>query len=221
MADPERAKEQSRYYRLITEEFLRRRGAPLILAPGDFPVLAGWEARRIPLDAVLEGIRGAFEFLSMKGRPARGLKLKYCEPFVDRALAQHKERRAGAGRSAAAPMPGAAQTAKRARALAAVEAWLASAGGTELELRARLERATELLRCPVPDEAALERLDGEVDELLRAEGDPGRLKILRKEEAAARLRPGSGPDIDGLAGKRLAKEEREKRRVPYFSLFYY
>ena len=58
---PVEISDQSEYYRRIAKEFLQRRGAPFFLSPRDMAVIAGWEARRVPLAAVLEGIDRAFE----------------------------------------------------------------------------------------------------------------------------------------------------------------
>ena len=47
---------QSGYYREIARAFLGRRGWPLLLSPKDQAAIAAWEADRVPLPVVLEGI---------------------------------------------------------------------------------------------------------------------------------------------------------------------
>jgi len=86
---------QSGYYQTIAREFLRRRGAPLLLSPRDQAVIAAWEEKRVPLDVVLEGIGRTFDGLRIKGRGSRGVSLLFCERQVEAALAQHRDRSAG------------------------------------------------------------------------------------------------------------------------------
>ncbi len=217
MENLECAEEQGLYYRKIAAVFLSLRGAPLMLSPGEFSVIAGWEKREIPLDAVLDGIQAYFEYVRSKGRSARGLRLRYCEPAVDRAFAQYRERRAGGRPSAEQAMT---RPKKSVRALAEVEACLRGVDRSEAELISLLERAAAALRRPEPDEGALEALDESVDGCLRAKADPVRTRALKKEIAAS-LSPGTGIDPARVIDIRLAKEMRERLRIPYFSLFYY
>lgn len=217
MENLECAEEQGLYYRKIAAVFLSLRGAPLMLSPGEFSVIAGWEKREIPLDAVLDGLQAYFEIVRSKGRSARGLRLRYCEPSVDRAFAQYRERRAG-GRPSSEPAE--IRPKKSQRALAEVEACLRNLDRSEAELFALLERASAVLRRPDPDEGALEALDEAVAGCLRTKADPVRVRALKKEISAA-WSPGSDIDPARVVDIRLAKEMRERLRVPYFSLFYY
>ncbi len=218
MENLEHGEEQGLYYRKIAGLFLSLRGAPLLLSPSEFSVIAGWEAREVPLDAVLEGIQAYFEYVRSKGRSARGLRLRYCGPSVDRAFAQYRERRAGGrpstGRTVPAPRP------KKEQALAAVEECLGRLDGRDEDLVPLLERAAGLLRQAGPDEAMLEGLDEAVEARLRSKADPVRTKALRKEILSS-LPPGSDIDPVRVMEVRLAKEMRERLRIPYFSLYYY
>ncbi len=49
------------YYRAVEEEFLRRRGAPLLLSPRDWALIGDWQAAGIPLRIVLQGIANVFD----------------------------------------------------------------------------------------------------------------------------------------------------------------
>jgi len=215
MAESRYGDKRGIYYRRIAGDFLAGRGSPLLLAPGDFSVIANWEKKGIPLDVVLEGIKNAFEYLRSKKRPVKGLKLKYCEPFIDRAFAQYRERKAGNRRP-----QGESRAQKKHRAFAAVKACLERTDRSENELVSILERALQALRQTRSDEEELERLDAAVGDLLRRKAEPGRLEGI-KREAASTMKRDSAIDPDSVARTRLIKEIRERLKIPYFSLFYY
>jgi len=206
---------QSGYYQAIARDFLKRRGAPFFLSPRDLAVVAAWEADRIPLEVVLEGIGRAFEGRRDRSRGTKGLPLAFCDAQVRRAMAQHADR--GAGRKTAAASPRAAKTA---RARHEVERCLSGLAEEEPGLRPLLETAGRLLAEEPPDEEALERIDEEVDEVLwrrAAATGRGRTKRPRAGEGAATR----SVDSEAAARMRLVKDERRKLRVPYVSLFYY
>ncbi|HEV8701966.1 MAG TPA: hypothetical protein VGV60_11905 [Candidatus Polarisedimenticolia bacterium] len=71
------------YFQSIEEEFVRRRGAAMLLSPRDWNLIAEWKAAGIPLRVVLQSIRNvfdAFERRSAKGR--RINSLSYCRQEV-------------------------------------------------------------------------------------------------------------------------------------------
>jgi hypothetical protein len=180
---------QSAYYQAIAREFLRRRGAPFILSPRDLDVIADWELRRIPLGVVLEGIGRAFDGLRNRSRGTRGLPLSFCENQVSKALAQHRDRHAGRGKPAV-PRASKAEKARR-----AVEAFLAGLRSEVGDLRLLFE-------------AALERIDEDVNEALW--------------QQAARETPGAARDEEDAATRTaLLKALRVRRKIPYVSLYYY
>ena len=78
------------YCEQIEREFFRFKGRPGTLSPADFNRALEWFRAGIPLDAVLEAIPDAFQAQD-SGRNA-GVEevntLRYCEPFVERALAR-------------------------------------------------------------------------------------------------------------------------------------
>src|SRR5512135_639186 len=86
---------QSGYYQEIARAFLKRRGGGLVLSAKDMAVIAAWEEKRVPLDAVLEGIERAFDGLKTRGRATRSVPLALCDRAVESAFAQHRERNAG------------------------------------------------------------------------------------------------------------------------------
>ncbi len=207
-------KGQSGYYQTIAREFLARRGAPFFLSPRDQSAIASWESRRVPLQVVLEGIGRAFEGLKTRGRGTKGVSLAFCDRQVDAAMAQHLDRAAGRG-NAAGPRPG-----KKDRARREVEKGLLGLAPDDREIARLLEAALEILDASKPDEAALERIDSEVEELLW-----GRATEQEKRAAAAEVRKGlrgRRPEgLEALIRRQVVKESRVGRKIPHVSLYYY
>ena len=206
---------QSEYYQAIARDFLRRRGGPFFLSPRDLAVIAAWEADRVPLDVILEGIARAFEGRRDRSRGTKGIPLAICDAQVRRAMAQHADR--GAGRKRAVTS---LRAEKAAAARHEVDRCLSGLAEGEPGLRPLLETARRLLAAERPDEEALERIDEEVDE------------VLWRRAAAASRGPtkrgatGAGAstktvDSEAATRTRLVKDERRKHKVPYVSLFYY
>jgi hypothetical protein len=207
--------EQSGYYQAIARDFLRRRGAAFFLSPRDLAVIAGWERDRIPLRVVLEGVARAFDGPRDRSRGTRGLPLSFCDSQVRKAMAQHADRGAGRPRSAASP-----RAKKAGQARKEAERCLRGLGEGDAELRTLLGEAVGLLAREPLDEPAHERIDEAVDELLcrrapRADGE-------RREQKSPRELAGSvGAATEAAARMRLVKDERQKHKVPYVSLYYY
>lgn len=207
-------KERSGYYQSIARAFLARRGAPLLLSPRDQALIAGWEARRIPLRVVLEAIGRAFDGLKSRGRGTRGVSLAVCARQVDEAFAQHRERGAG-GRGAAAPRPD-----KRERARREIDEAVRRLCPEDRALAALLRSALAVLDGPAPDEAALERIDAEVEELLwsgAAEAD----RAAAEAEVRRDLRGRPSGGLADAVRRSVVRTARSARRVPYVSLHHH
>ena len=207
-------KGQSGYYQTIAREFLARRGAPFFLSPKDQSAIASWESRRVPLRIVLEGIGRAFDGLKTRGRGTKGISLASCDRQVDAALAQHLDRSAGR-RNGAGPRPG-----KKDRARREVEKGLHGLAPDEREIALLLGAALVALAAPEPDEAALERIDAEVEELLwgRATGPE---KDAAESEVRRRLRGRRSGGLEAMVRRQVVKESRVGRKIPHVSLYYY
>jgi hypothetical protein len=205
---------QSGYYQTIADELLARRGPPFFLSPRDQSTIASWESRRVPLQVVLEGIGRAFDSLKTRGRGTKGVSLAYCDRQVDAALAQHLDRSAGRGNTAG-PRPG-----KKDRARREVEKGLRGLAPDDREMARLLEAALAALAAPKPDEAALERIDAEVEELLwgRATGPE---KGAAEAEARKGLRGRRPEGLEAMVRRQVVKESRDGRKIPHVSLYYY
>ena len=207
-------KGQSGYYQTIANELLARRGPPFFLSPRDQSTIASWESRRVPLQVVLEGIGRAFDSLKTRGRGTKGVSLAFCDRQVDAALAQHLDRSAGRGNTAG-PRPG-----KKDRARREVEKGLRGLAPDDREMARLLEAALAALAAPKPDEAALERIDAEVEELLwgRATGPE---KGAAEAEARKGLRGRRPEGLEAMVRRQVVKKSRDGRKIPHVSLYYY
>ena len=78
------------YCEQIEREFFRFKGRPGTLSPADFNRTLEWFRAGIPLNVVLEAIPDAFQTQSAgrEGGVQEVNTLRYCEPFVERALAR-------------------------------------------------------------------------------------------------------------------------------------
>jgi hypothetical protein len=207
-------KEQNGYYQTIAREFLARRGAPFFLSPRDQSAIASWESRQVPLQVVIEGIGRAFEGFKTRGRGTKGVSLAFCDRQVDAAMGQHLDRMAGR-RNAAGPRPG-----KKDRARREVEKGLRGLAPDDREIARLLEAALAVLAAPKSDEAALERIDAEVEELLWARAtEPEKSAAEAEVRKRHRGRPPGG--LDAMVRRQVVKESRHSRKIPHVSLYYY
>lgn len=210
-------KDRSGYYQSIARAFLERRGAPFLLSPRDQALIAAWEARRIPLRVVLEAIGRTFDDLRRRGRSPRGVPLGRCERQVDEAFAQHRDRGAG-GR---APAAAAGKSVKPGRAREEIGKALEGPAARDRELAALFRAALAALDAPSgPDEAALERIEAEIEERLWA-GASDADKAAAAAEARREFRGRAAAQIEAASRRLVVKAARAARRVPHVTLFYH
>lgn len=207
---------QSGYYQEIARTFLTRRGGGLVLSPKDQATIAAWEEKRIPLDAVLEGIDRAFDWLKARGRPTRAIPLTFCDRAVEAAFAQHRER--GAGRRKTVET--APRVDRRDKARREISQALEALGPADAELKRLLEEALAQLAAAAPDEAALERIDAAIEALLWAVATE-----TEKGEAAAETKKGlkgrAAAGLEEAVRRRAVMTARGRRRIPHVSLHYH
>src|SRR5258706_1973204 len=71
------------YFQSIEEEFVRRRGAAMLLSPRDWHLMAEWKAAGIPLRVVLQSIRNVFDAFERRAATGRRINsLSYCRQEV-------------------------------------------------------------------------------------------------------------------------------------------
>ena len=170
---------------------------------------------KVPLPVVLEGIKRAFEnYLRRPGRKAKIQTLAYCEPQIFKAFDQHKERRVGSRRKTVE------RAEKQIRARTEIKRFLDALPDQIDYLKEAYSRAQRLLSQSRVDEEELERIEGEVEELIwghsskeargRAQKDiRSEYNVEEREEFLRILR------------LKLVKTLRDRYKIPYISLFYY
>lgn len=207
---------QSGYYQAIARAFLERRGGPVFLSPKDQAAIAGWEAKRIPLRVVLEGIGRTFDALRARGRGTKGISLAFCERQVDEAFAQHRDRAAGRKK---VPEAG-DHLDKNERVRREIGKALEALSDDDAEMTRLLQAALEALTAAPADGAALERIDGEIEDLLWARATPaeraGAEAVVRKG-----LKGRKPAGLDDLVRRQIVMTARAGRRIPHASLYYY
>lgn len=207
------------YFEGIEEEFIRLRGAPLLLSPADWRLAQQWRQEGIPLALVLEGIREVFArraeraAVSPEAPRRRVSSLRYCRAAVEKAWAAFRE--LGAARPvrrkpAAIDVParlGVLASALPA-ALADVDAWrsrLLALSGPAPEVEARLAELDLKLT-----EAAFKALPPLERDALTAGAD----RVLGR--MAGRVDEQRLPD---LRRRLVRRSVRERLGLPLLSLF--
>ena len=230
------------YYRAIEEEFLKRRGAPMLLSPRDWTLVAEWQAAGIPLRVVLQGIANVFDAFQRRAPGHRRINsLSYCRQEV---LALHDLYRSlhaatagrpgSAGGDQAAPDPAHAVSRHLLRLSRGLREALAhaSAGGLDLlvpgiartlaELKAMRREIKSGGLDPARLEETLRRLDLS---LLSA------ARRALPAEAAREIEEAAGRPLAGTRGRMtesayeatrealLARLVRQRSRLPRLTLF--
>ncbi|HVF91809.1 MAG TPA: hypothetical protein VNH22_17215 [Blastocatellia bacterium] len=91
------------YFTEIEEEFVRRRGKPLLISPMDWALVESWKSAGIPLHVVVRAINQAFD--SYDSRPRRTRKVNsifYCQQEVETVFAEYRLSQVGAPPGSAA-----------------------------------------------------------------------------------------------------------------------
>jgi hypothetical protein len=76
---------QHAYFQRIEREFIGLRGAPMLLTPKDWQVIARWYEAGVPLGLVVQTIAELFEKRKESGKSSRISSISYCAGAVERA----------------------------------------------------------------------------------------------------------------------------------------
>ncbi len=214
------------YFQTLEAEFVRLRGAPLVLSPDDWHLAASWQERHIPLQVVLRAIAGVFATAAARGRGRRIHSLSYCRHAVEEEFARHLDAEVGAR---VRGEQGAEWAGERLRSLAGrlaaeVEGWPAPARPAACEALAEVRRLAEQ-----PQETgSLDRIEsrlaaleeGLLEELQSALPAPEREAVLSSVEE--RLRPHRSRMTEEAYQRTrrwaVRGEIRRRLRVPRLSL---
>lgn len=207
------------YFEAIEEEFIRLRGAPLLLSPADWRLARQWRRDGVPLTLVLESIREVFARRAERAAASpdapkrRVSSLRYCRPAVEKAWAVHRE--LGPAPQVQRPPPAIDVPLKLVALAAALPSSLQGVDATRRRLLA--------LDGPAPEvEARLAELDLElVAEAFDSLAAPDREAVLAGADEALRRTAGRVderrlPDLRQRLVRRLV---RERLGLPLLSLF--
>lgn len=93
------------YFTEIEEEFVRRRGKPLLISPMEWALVESWKTAGIPLHVVLRAINQAFD--AYESRPRRFRRVNsvfYCQQEVEATYAEYCLAQVGASAPDSTPV---------------------------------------------------------------------------------------------------------------------
>jgi hypothetical protein len=79
------------YFTEVEEEFVRRRGKPLLISPMDWALVESWKNAGIPLHIVLRSINQAFDAYDARAQKYRKVNsIFYCQQQVESTFADYR-----------------------------------------------------------------------------------------------------------------------------------
>lgn len=94
------------YFTEVEEEFVRRRGKPLLISPMDWALVESWKNAGIPLHIVLRAINQAFDAYDARAQKYRKINsIFYCQQQVESTFAEYRLSQVG-GDPASTPSEG-------------------------------------------------------------------------------------------------------------------
>jgi hypothetical protein len=85
------------YFTEVEEEFVRRRGKPLMISPIDWALVESWKNAGIPLHVVLRAINQTFDASDARPRNFRKINsVLYCQQEVEACFAEYRLSQVGA-----------------------------------------------------------------------------------------------------------------------------
>jgi hypothetical protein len=206
---------RSEYYQAIARYFYKQRGAPFFLSSRELDLIEKWEKMEIPLPVVLEGIKRAFDnYMRKPGRKTKIQTLAYCENQILKAFDQHRDRRVGNERKRLE------RTEKKSRARAEIKKFLDTLPGQIGYLKDAYSQAKKLFSQGPVDEEELERIEGEVENLIWEHSlEEERERIKRHVRTEYKIE--EEEELSRILRIKLVKALRDRYKIPYISLFYY
>jgi hypothetical protein len=206
--------EDRRYYQAAEAAFIRRRGTPFLLSPGDFGLLKEWRALGVPIEAIEQGIDAAFSRREERQARGRVNSLGYCADAVLEAWERRAETSVGRGGARPGPEPDIAG------ALASLSGSLADLARRRPDLAAPIEGASRSLDRLAKSgknagdvEASLARLDKRLAKALYDALPGPERELLDAEAEAALSRANVRMDADAAERTRRALTRRMLREV--------
>lgn len=207
------------YFTEVEEEFVRRRGKPLLVSPLDWALIESWKTAGIPLHVVLRAINKSFDAYEARPRKYRKVNsIFYCQQEVEASFAEYRLTQVGGS------PPGDSAADAKARPTPAADKHTADPfpkpllleflARSDEELRAAAEGATDLGHSEVA--AAATRARARLDEIRREveSAQPANAEAIEHDlDAIDRLLlAGARRDIgdDGVARLRTEAEAQLK-----------
>ncbi|MFL6277197.1 MAG: hypothetical protein ACJ74G_18590 [Blastocatellia bacterium] len=79
------------YFTEVEEEFVRRRGKPMLVSPLDWALIESWKSAGIPLHVVLRAINKSFDSYDSRARKYRKVNsIFYCQQEVEASFAEYR-----------------------------------------------------------------------------------------------------------------------------------
>ena len=200
------------YFRTIEDAFIELRGSPFLLSPSDWRLAQSWYRDGIPVELVIDAIRGVFERRAERGAGRKVQSLRYCAAGVESAWRDRLELGA----------PGVANEASSIDVAGRLEALAAA---LPVDLAARERWVQNIRGAGDGARAAEERLMVLDDELmtacLQALGDQERSELAAEVEVSlAAVGRRSAPEVLEHDRQRLLRDAvRRRLGVPLLSLF--
>lgn len=238
------------YFTEVEEEFVRRRGKPLLISPMDWALVESWKNTGVPLLIVLRAINKAFDAYDSRAHRFRKINsILYCQQEVEASFAEHRLALTGAGPEAAADSSS-NKTGKQKPEAFPREALLDFLARSATELRQALDLATssgrsELSHTLTRSLARLESIAAAAaaSATLDAEALERDLDSIERMILESAMRSSAEGEIDSITSeaktqlrsykKKMEKEFyeqtvrnfvarrlRELHRIPRLSLFY-
>jgi len=104
------------YFTEVEEEFVRRRGKPLMISPMDWALVESWKSAGIPLHIVLRAINEAFDGYDARAQKYRKVNsIFYCQQAVEGAFAEYRLSQVGSATDQVAEDSGSVRKGSRTR----------------------------------------------------------------------------------------------------------
>ncbi len=89
--DPAEGLNYFNYFTEVEEEFVRRRGKPLLISPMDWALVESWKNAGIPLHIVLRAINESFDAYDARAQKHRKINsIFYCQQQVEAVFADYR-----------------------------------------------------------------------------------------------------------------------------------
>jgi hypothetical protein len=103
------------YFTEVEEEFVRRRGKPIMISPLDWALVETWKDAGIPLHIVLRAINEAFDAYDARAQKYRKINsIFYCQQQVEAAFAEYRLAQVGGDPASLGSASGESSGARRA-----------------------------------------------------------------------------------------------------------